>query len=156
MSLGMCDIGVTEWLDYDSLDALCEHYREGIEFIIQHPGWPSNDWLLKNVGITTLNKHGIYIDDNVVVENPQFLVLNGTCKGNVFAYDFSAPDIYIRNDSEIELKVYDAAIAHVNVYDSAKLTVHCDKFAKCYVYQYGGAVTCDGEGKVVLRDKTND
>lgn len=153
MSLGMCEDGISSWLDYKSLDELCEHYWEGIEFIIQHPGWPSNKWLLDNVGITTLNNHGIYIDDNVVETSPKRMVFNGHCVGKVFAEGFSAPDLYVRNDSEVEVTATDASIVHVNVYDDARLNVRCDKFAKCFIYQYGGTVTYEGEGKVVLRDK---
>lgn len=156
ISLGMCEQGIAGWLDYKSLDDLCEHYWEGIEFIINHPGWPSNKWLLDKVGITTLNKHDIYVEQNIEVKNPNRIVLNGTCKGRIFASDFSAPDIYVRHNSDIEVKITDASIAHINVYDNAKVKVHCGRFAKCYIYKYSGSVEADGEGKIVLRDKTKE
>lgn len=154
ISLGMCEQGVAEWLDYKSLDDLCEHYWEGIEFIINHPGWPSNKWLTDKVGLPILNRHGIYVDQAINVSNPNRIVLNGASKGKIFATDFSAPDIYVRHDSDVEIKITDASIVHINVYNNAKVKVHCERFAKCYIYKYGGNVVADGEGKIILRDKT--
>lgn len=153
MSMGMCDDGIAEWGDYKTLDELCEHYWEGIEFIINHPGWPTNKWLLDNIGIATLHAHGIYIDDNIAVENPQRMVLNGHCKCEIFARGFSTPEIYLRHDSNIELVITDGAIVHINMYDNARLKIRCGRFASCYVYQYGGAAEYEGEGKVIVRER---
>lgn len=154
ISLGMCEQGIAGWLDYKSLDDLCEHYWEGIEFIINHPGWPSDKWLLDKIGTPVLNRHGIYVGQEIGVRNPERIVLNGRCNGKIVAADFSAPDIYVRNDSDILVNAQDAAIVHINVYDKANVKVNCDRFAQCYIYKYGGNVETEGKGKIVLRDKT--
>lgn len=154
MRLGMCNEGIAGWLDYKSLDDLCEHYWEGIEFIINHPGWPSNKWLVEKIGKETLHRHGIFIDDAINLENPQKTVLNGECHGTIKASDFSAPAVYLRDNGKLTLDISDAAIAHVNVYNDALLNIHCGRFAQCYVYLYGGSVNSDGDGKVVIRDRT--
>lgn len=153
VSLGMCDEGIAGWLKYKSLDDLCEHYWEGIEFIIDHPGWPSNEWLIDNVGRKRLGQHDIYVDEEVNVFNPYHAVFNGKCSGKVIAERYSAPELYIRNDSDITVYAKDTAILHINIYDSAKVTVHCDDFAKCTIYRYGGTVNYDGVGKVVIRNR---
>lgn len=154
ISLGMCDEGIAGWLKYKSLDELCEHYWEGIEFIIDHPGWPSNKWLIDKVGKPTLHAHDIYVDDEVDVQNPFHAVFNGKCTGTVNADNFSAPELYVRHNSEITVNAKDAAILHINLFDNAKIIVHCDRFATCTIYKYGGTVNYDGEGKVIVRDRT--
>lgn len=153
MNLGMCKDGVNDWTNFTSLDALCEHYWDGIEFILDHPGYPSDKWLVDNVGKKMLNAHGIYINQSVNVGNPKNLILNGKCKGRAIAGGFSTPVIYVRGFSDLELVVTDAAIVNVNVYDNAKLVIHCEKYTNVHVYQYGGTVHYDGEGKVIVRDK---
>ena len=154
MSLGMCKQGIEEWQDYKSADELCEHYWDGIEFIIEHPGWPSNEWLVNNIGLETLNRNGIFIDQTVREVNPPLAVFNGKCSGSVVADNFSAPEFYVRHNSNISINAKDAAIVHVNVYDNASVEITCDRFAKCYVYQYGGTVKIlNGDGDVKVRDR---
>lgn len=155
MSLGMCDNGISEWGDYATLDELCEHYWDGIEFIINHPGWLTNKWLVENVGIATLNLHGIYINEDFNIENPERLALNGTCKGKVSASGFSTPEIYLRHEGELSIDITDNSIVHISMYDNTKLKVNCDNYAKCYIYRYGGSVETSGNGKVIVRDKSN-
>lgn len=152
---GMCDKGIIGWLDYESLDDLCEHYREGIEFILNHPGWPSNSWLIENVGRDILHRHGIYINDNAVITKPSFLVFNGACNCDVVADGFSTPELYVRDNSVIDITLTDVAIAHVNVYDDSRVAIHCDEYATCYVYQYGGSVKGDGNGAIKVKYKAN-
>lgn len=155
-SLGMCRDGVNEWPSCKSFDELCEHYFDGIEFIINHPGWPDNKWLVDTIGKKVLEANGIFIDaPKVNVGNPRHAVFNGCCNGLVTCSGFSTPVLYLRNGSNIEVSVSDAAIVHIEVYDNARLTVHCSEFAKVNVYQYGGYVHSDGEGKVLIRDKRN-
>lgn len=155
MSMGMCGNGISEWGDYTTLDELCDHFWDGIEFIINHPGWPTNEWLVENIGIATLNKHGIYINKDFNLENPERLVLNGTSNGKVLASGFSTPEIYVRGNSSLKLTASDTAIIHVSLYDNAKLTVNCSQFSTVYVYKYGGFVkSTEGNGKIVVRDKT--
>lgn len=153
MMLGMCQEGKQEWQDFNTLDELCEFYHSGIEFIINHPGYPDGKWLFENVGKPVLEAHGIFYDAKVNVGNPKQAVFNGKSKGRVLCEGFSAPSLYVRHDSDIDVTINDASIVHINVYDNARVNVHCSKFANCHIYQYGGKVKYDGEGKVIVRDK---
>lgn len=155
-SLGMCRDGVNEWPQCKGLEQLCEHYFEGIEFIINHPGWPSDEWLVDTIGKKNLEANGIFINASVNINIPGHAVFNGTCDGKVLCDGFSAPELYIRGNSSIELTASDGAIVHVSTYDNAKLTVKCGQFATVYVYKYGGTVkNTEGDGKIVVRDRTN-
>lgn len=153
IKFGLCELGKQEWGHHYSLDSLIQKYVDGIEFILDHPDFMPDTFLIEKAGRAKLHAHGIYIDENVEVGNPYQLVINGCCHGHITASGFSAPEIYLRGKSDIVIDITDGAIVHINMYDNATLGIHCSQFAKCFVYKHGGYVKYEGEGKVLVRDK---
>ena len=151
LNLGMCEKGINGWGKPQSLDDLCEMYWWGLEFVIDHHGWPSNKWMLDNVGSDTLRKHNIYVNDDMLINDPPRAILNGRC--NIRIKSEGTPDIYVRDKSRCTIHLTDEAIAHITVYDDADLTVDCGAFSKCFIYQYGGTVNAGGTGKIIVRDR---
>lgn len=153
MQFGMCKKGQEEWRERKTFDSLLDMYVKNMEFILDHPDFVTDDFLLENAGDKKLHEHGIYVDELFSITVPQDLVVRGNCDGEVLCACFSTPDIYVCGKSKVNVRVLSHSISYIRVYDKAVLDIECDKGGKVFVYQYGGTVIYSGEGKVFVRDK---
>ena len=152
--LGMCDDIYNIWSGYESVDDLCQLYADNMEFIINHPNWRLNKTLKKYANDEIRHKHGIYIDEKTTLKNVGDMIINGKSDMSLEISDGSAVEIYVREDSELDIWLSNGSVAYVNVYDNAHLSVKTEKQSKCFIYKFGGVVE-NATGNVTIRDRIN-
>lgn len=155
INFGMCEMGKREWRERKSLGALLDMYVQNMEFILDNPNFVTNDFLLENAGKDILRNHGIYIDDTFAIIAPQDLVVRGECDGDALCTCYSTPEIYVCDDSKLNVHILAHSISYIRMYGQSKLNIKCDEGGKAFVYQFGGNVVYSGEGKVYVRDRRN-
>lgn len=148
ISLGLCQEWTDEWGTPDK-DELCDKYVRGIDFAIEH-NYPSLEEMKANFD-GVMQKHGIYVSENIDLVNPPLVIANGSCTGHACYDKFSVGRMYVRHDSVVTVYAGGSAKVFISLYDSAKLKVLCEDTAKVYVYKYGGVVEC--EGNVYVRER---
>ena len=150
VSLGLCSQWTAEWEDNSTKDDMVEKFVKGIDFCIGR-NWPSTKDMKRYFG-DVIHNHGVYVDENVDLENPKITILNGVCVAHI-DYDWmDSGEIYVRHGSSLYLKVKGFSRVFVNILDDAELHVECEDTARVFVYQYGGNVV-EKSGNVVVRDR---
>lgn len=153
MSFGMCEKGRKEWRGAKSLDSLLDMYVQNIEFILDNPEFVTNDLLIEKAGWRDLHNHGIYVDEQFSIISPQDLIVNGTCEGDALCACYSTPEIYVRDESKLDIHILSHSISYIRAYDNSKLNIVCEEDGKAFVYQFGGSVVYSGNGMVYVRDR---
>lgn len=150
VSLGLCAQWTAEWKDGSSKDEMVEKFVKGIDFCIGR-NWPSTKDMKKYFG-DVIHNHGVYVDENVDMENPKIAILNGECVAHI-DYDWmDSGEVYVRHNSSLYLKVNGFSRVFVNLLDDAELHVECEDTARVFVYQYGGKII-EKSGHVNVRDR---
>lgn len=152
--LGMCDDIYNIWSGYESVDDLCQLYADNMEFIINHPNWRLNKTLKKYAGEEILHRHGIYIDEKSTLENVGDMIINGDSDIVLNVDNGSAVEIYVRENSKLDICLSNGSVAYINVYDNASVNIKAEEFSKCFVYKYGGSIKTF-EGNVIFRNRIN-
>lgn len=153
IKLGLCEEWTNDWNKPD-LGGLCEMFVSGIDFCIKHD-YPSTEYIKANFG-DVAEDHGIFVDTEINLTNPDTAILMGTTKGNITLSDFVSRDIYVRHDSEVTITVKDSAKAFIRVFNNAKVTIDNQTDGKVFVYKYTDGFT----GKiftnenVIIREKS--
>ena len=150
--LGMCDEIYNIWSGYESVDELCKLYVDNMEFIINHPKWKLNKTLKKYASPDILHKHGIYIDEKAILNNVGDIIINGKSDVTLNVDDGSVVEIYVREDSILNVCLGNGSVAYINVYDNASVNIKAEKLSKCFVYKHGGDVVSFGNN-ITIRDR---
>lgn len=153
VKLGLCDEWTSDWKQPD-LDSLCEMFVSGQDFCIKHE-YPSNEYIKQHFGEVAAN-HGIYVDAEVELNNPDVAILLGSTKANITLSGFVSRDIYVRHDSELMVIVKDSAKAFIRVFNNAKVTVDNQSKGRIFVYKYtdGFAGKIFTNENVVIRERS--
>lgn len=145
INLGLCNEWTNDWKNPD-LDGLCEMFISGIDFCIKHD-YPTNEYIKQYFG-KVAESHGIYVDAEINLINPDVAIILGSTKGNITLSGFASRDIYIRHDSEVTITIKDSAKAFIRVFNNANITVDNQSNGKVFVYKY-----TDGFNGQVLSNK---
>lgn len=152
--LGMCDDIYNIWSGYESVDDLCQLYADNMEFIINHPNWRLNKTLKKYASDEIRHKHGIYIDEKATLKNVGDMIINGDSDIVLNVDNGSAVEIYVRENSKLDICLSNGSVAYINVYDNTSVNIKAEEFSKCFVYRHGGAIKTF-EGNVIFRNRIN-
>ena len=150
--LGMCDDIYNIWSGYESVDDLCQLYADNMEFIINHPNWRLNKTLKKYASDEIRHKHGIYIDEKAILNNFGDIIVNGKSNITLNVDDGSVVEIYVREDSVLNVCLENGSVAYINVYDNASVNIKAEGLSKSFVYRYGGVIEIT-EGDVLTRNR---
>lgn len=93
IAFGLCKEWTNDWGNPNS-DSLCEMYVTGIDFCIKHD-YPSPDYIKKNFG-KIAEDHGIFVDINTELDNPDIAILLGKSKSKIRLFGYVSRDIYVR------------------------------------------------------------
>lgn len=146
--LGLCEEWTNNWGRPDK-DELVDKYIRGIDFAIKHD-FPSTSYMKEHFnGI--MQKHGVFVDENIEQHNPSIMVANGKCKGYVNFDNFGTGRLYIRHDSNITVKASGLSKIFISTYDNCKLNIDCTDEAIVYVYKHRGNITYSGN--VLIREQ---
>lgn len=153
IALGLCSQWTKEWKTSDC-DELCQMYKDGIDFCIEHD-YPTTEYMKDNFeGI--MQKNGIYVDDKVNINKIKHLVyvFNGGSNASIKVSEFDVCEIYVRHDSVLNLECSGQAKVYVNLHDNAKLNVKQEgSLSRCVVSRYSPSVVISHYGdNVRIRD----
>ena len=155
IDLNLCKEWTDGWLN-PNLDDLCQMFITGIDFCIKND-YPSLKYIKQNFGDVAC-KHGIFVDSEINLNNPDIAILMGATKGSIELSGYVSRDIYVRHDSEVHIKVKDKAKAFIRVFDNAKVIVENEGSSRVFVYQYidkfKGEIKTSGD--VFVRIRTFD
>lgn len=133
IKLGLCKEWTNDWNKPD-LGGLCEMFTSGIDFCIKHD-YPSTEYIKENFG-KVAEDHGIFVDAEIDLINPNTAILMGGTKGSITLSGFVSRDIYVRHDSEVVITIKDSAKAFIRVFNNARVTVDNQTSGKVFVYKY--------------------
>jgi hypothetical protein len=134
---GICQEWYYQMEDMTDKEELIGLYLKGIDFCLSNE-YPSLDYIRKHfVGV--MEKHHIYLDNEILAKNPKKLVALGKCKGAIEVSGYETSQLFIKHDSEIVLVVKDNAFVMVDIFDNAKLRVTATDSSKVCVNRYIGA-----------------
>lgn len=136
--LGLCDEWTEDWGKPD-LDSLCEMFISGQDFCIKH-NYPSNEYIKSNFGEVATN-HGIFVDTEIDLVNPDVAILLGSTKGCITLSGFVSRDIYVRHDSNVTIVIKDSAKTFIRVFDNTKVIIDNQSSGKVFVYKYTDVFT---------------
>lgn len=145
ISLGLCAEWTKDWGMPDK-DELCDKYIRGIDFAIEHD-YPSLDYMKANFdGI--MQKHGIYVSEELHLLNPSMVIANGKCYGAVYFDCYTVGRLYVRHNSDLSIIASGNSKVFISMYDQCRMNVICRENAKVYVYRHGGYIEYEGEVRI--------
>ena len=146
---GLCTQWQNSW-GQPSADQLCQMYLRGLDFCIEHD-FPSVEYMKRNFD-GVMQKHGIYVGDNINLSNPRKIVCNGTTTGAALFDGFAVGLIYVRHKSRISVDVRDRAIVNIICYDESSVDVwNRSDNARVHILLHGG--NYNSAGRVIINDK---
>ncbi|MDR1652227.1 MAG: hypothetical protein LBS01_00995 [Prevotellaceae bacterium] len=130
-----------EW--YDRLQhtedkrVLIQMFLEGIDFCISEDFPPQRFFQLFD-GIR--QQYGIFRDEQIHIENSEYVVAFGQCEGSVNYSGFSVGQIFVKDESKLTINASGNAFVMIDIFDNAKIEVCAKDTAKIVVNEYGGTV----------------
>lgn len=149
INLGIC----TEWTEKwgnPTKDELVDKYVRGIDFCIKH-NYPSCEYMKKHFD-GVMQKHGVFVDENIDLQNTRIVIANGKTSGKIVYDSYSVGTLYVRHDSDLAIEVSGHAFVAIETYDDCNISVFQRDEAKVFVYNHGGNIQTSG--KVVVKNRT--
>ena len=98
---GICAPWHAELLTLQDKEAMVEMYLKGIDFCLAND-YPNNDFIRSHFkGV--MEKQGVFLDDNVKVENMPKCVCLGATKAHVEVQGFQVCEVFAKHDSELNV-----------------------------------------------------
>lgn len=146
---GICQEWHDQLRELDNKDAMIDMYLRGIDFCLAND-YPNNDFIRANFKGFMEHK-GVFLDDNINVENkPKCVCLGATC-GCVAVKDFEVCEIFVKHQSKITVEAKDNAFVVIDIFDDAIVDIHAHDRAKVCVNHYGGTITQNATGNSVVK-----
>ncbi len=153
---GICAPWHAELLTLQDKDAMVEMYLKGIDFCLAND-YPNNDFIRKHFkGI--MEKQGVFLDDNVKVENMPKCVCLGATQARVEVQGFQVCEIFAKHNSELNVFAKDNAFVVIDIFDNAVVHIYASDRAKVSVNRYGGTIEQNaiGDSIVKIREKNKN
>lgn len=126
----LCDEWYDAWKDDSNIDVLLEKYIRGFDFVAKND-YPSLEFSRKVFSKEDLHRHNIYLDDNIQIDEGMngYYVFLGDSVGRICIDGFKAVTIYIRHNSNIEIKATNGARVFVFLYDESIASFESDEYS---------------------------
>ncbi|MGJ7024911.1 hypothetical protein [Petrimonas sulfuriphila] len=150
IEFGLCQNWQKMWTSDKSPQKLIDMYKRGIDFCFES-GYPANEFIISNFDNELLDKNNLFVDTEFYKVNPENdCVVLGKSSGKLIFGGFAVRDIYIKDDSELEIEASGSSKIFVNVYGNAKVHVIQKELATVNVYRHGEC-SISYSGNVVVR-----
>lgn len=137
--LGACSKGYSELLSASDKRDLCLLYIKHLDFCTEND-FPQKEFIKKVFG-ECMNQYGIFVDDEIIIDNKRMIIALGNTKGKINIDNYGVSEVHARHKSELDILANGNAFVMVDVYDDAVVNVcACDR-AKVCVNRHGGKVT---------------
>lgn len=146
---GICAPWHAELLTLQDKEAMVKMYLKGIDFCLAND-YPKNDFIRKHFkGV--MEKQGVFLDDNVKVENMPKCVCLGATQANVEVQGFQVCEIFAKHDSILDVNAKDNAFVVIDIFDNAVVKIHASDRAKVCVNHYGGTIEQNAMGDAIVK-----
>lgn len=135
--IGICEEWYQDLKKIDSVESLANMYIKGIDFCLAN-NFPSNDYIRTNFK-GKIEEFGIHIDEEFDASNWRKIVALGSCRATIEINHFYISEIFLKNNSILNLKAKDHAFVMIDAFDDAKIKVKTYGEAKVVVNRYGNA-----------------
>jgi len=154
IALGLCTQGQANWQESKNPQELIDMFKSGLEFCFKHH-FPTNKYIKRNFKKELLQENNVYVDDEFYTENPKSdCVILGKCDGKLLFNGFAVRDVYINDDSDVEIQASGLSKIFVNVYGNTKVHLVQKESSKIFVYRYGDDSVISYSGNVIIKDRT--
>lgn len=153
LQIGMCEKYQKQWKDA-SLEDLIGYYISEAEYVIENK-YPSKDYIKNNFPLELINKHGVYIDQNMTPQKiEKNIIICNDCEGEIHVGGHDVLRCYLSLNSNIMFIVDGDARLFVDAYDNSNATILQEGNSKATVYNYGnGIIETKGKVRTVQRTK---
>lgn len=118
--------------------AMADMYLKGIDFCLSN-NYPDNEFLRTHFK-GKMEQYGIFLDDEVLIENKPKCVCLGATRGRIETNGFGVCEIFLKNDSELNVIAKDNAFVMIDIFDNSVVNVYASDRAKVCVNHYGGTI----------------
>lgn len=131
---------------------LLKMYVKGIDFALSTNFIPKHD--LKNLAGDIINDYGIYVDQNIKLNNDKFIVLLGDCNARLAINAFSVTQLFTKDNSSAIITVSDNAFLVIDAFDNSKIEIETNDNANVLLNLYGNASVIQfGQGNLKIIHK---
>lgn len=131
ISLGLCKDWTNNWGNPDK-NQLCEKYVKGIDFCLLNR-YPSNE-IIKEEFAGVRERYNIYVDDtNIFISNPKWSIFNGTCDCVITYNDYGIGEMYVKDNSHVNIVALDNSIVYITLLDNASIEIISSEYTKVFV-----------------------
>jgi len=151
---GICESWYKELKTLDDKRAMVRMYLEGIDFCLAND-FPNNDYIRANFK-GMMEDLGIFLDDTIDLVNAEKCIALGATKGRVEINGFGVSEVFVKNESDLNIIAKDNAFVMVDVFDNAVVMIHAQDNAKMCINKYGNATihsTKTGSAMVKIIEK---
>lgn len=130
----ICEPWAEKILSMD-VDGLLDLYVEGIDFSLS-TDFLSNDFLIEHAGLEKLNKHGIYVDQTLILTNPKIAVCLGDSNITILLSGYSVSQVFAKSGN-VMIKSTENSIGIVDCFQGSNVSAqwYDGSNLTCYVYQ---------------------
>lgn len=144
---GICKPWYNELKSLQDKKAMIEMYLKGIDFCLAND-YPGNDFIRKHFK-GEMEQFGIFLDDEISIENPRKCVCLGMTSGCIIANGFNACEIFAKHNAKLDIYAKDNAFVVIDVFDESKVRIHASDRAKVCVNRYIGS-------NAVIKDEADE
>lgn len=137
-------------LNGDNINAMAQMYLKGIDFCLAND-YPDNNFIRTHFK-GKMERYGIFLDDDVKIENKPKCVCLGTTCGRIETTGFNVCEIYAKHNAKLNVIAKDNAFVVIDVFDGAVVNVYASDRAKVCVNHYvggGQVIKCATDNAIV-------
>jgi predicted NBD/HSP70 family sugar kinase len=157
-SSGACEERHAELLGLEDKRDMIKMYLDEIDFCMEND-YPGNEFIKKHFkGVT--EQYNIYLDDYIMLVNPDKVVALGETKGNIQFDSFTVGRVFLNHNSNVKIKVKDDAFVMIDIYGNSTVQVEASDNSKVCINRYGNSVIVFSEKdksrvKIIEKKKRN-
>lgn len=155
---GACEERHAELLGLEDKRDMIRMYLDEIDFCMEKD-YPGNDFIRKHFkGVT--EQYNIYLDDYIMLVNPDKVVALGETKGNIQFDNYAVGRVFMNHNSNVKIKVKDDAFVMIDLYGNSSVQVEASDSSKICINRYGNSVIVFSEKdksrvKIIEKKKRN-
>lgn len=146
---GACEKRHDELLGLTDKRDMIKMYLDEIDFCMEND-YPGNEFVKKYFkGIT--EQYNIYLDDYIMLVNPDKVVALGETKGNIQFDNYTVGRVFMNHNSNVRIKVKDDAFVMIDIYGNSAVQVEASDNSKVCINRYGGTIEKSEKDRGVVK-----
>lgn len=152
IALGLCENWQGQWNNDWDEGKMIAKYKEGIDFCLANR-YPSNDFIKRNFSLKSLRKGGLFVDDKYSINDMRTVVALGSSNLRIRYNGNSIGEVYMTDDSIINLTARDDCHIIVHILGNAKISASQYGKASLLIIKHSTPCTVVTEGNVRIKEE---